>query len=411
MFDVLKTRDLDPRATPEFRQRLYYTLLCLMPALHSLEFPADITGRTWDEFDEFDRRCRVPHLSSMAKKQLAVHPILADLLHLGFQGSAAQSESPTKDVPCPNVRSLKFSSVEGFWSAYQAIPFFHFPKLKTITLEFRGDFWSPALLWRPCKPGIWPTPVDAAKVFAAVKHLSVFPSSISSQVISSLAEVVAITSQLETLEIGGERPGRSLFSTYDCRRSPSLNHGILHNLSNTLRRLAVYGKWASLWDCRQLFGYRQKLVDLDWLVRLEELVVPSFAIFGALFMERREASSWVEMRRSEPFLPMPASFNPDDLGAPDNAPEYADPTNSGDPKNPDKLVQVARTTKLPPALKVLEIYEDAYSDYRWTAMPHVQWYPRLPRSSGKLFRFMKEFAFDFRNRFPRMERIVFWAQD
>ena len=253
----------------------------------------------------------------MAKKQPALHPILADLLHLRFQNSTAKSENSTALVPCPNVKSLTFSSVEGPWSLYQAIPLLHFPTLKAITLEFRGDFWSPALLWRPCKPGIWPTPVDPATIFALVKHLYMFPRKISSHAISSLAEVAPMASQLETLEIGGARPNGPLFSTYDCRWSPTLNHGILQHSSNTLRRLAVYGKWASLWDCRVLFGHRQKLVDLDRLVRLEELVAPSFAVFGALFMEKREASSWVDMWGYEPFLPMPISFNPDDFQAPE----------------------------------------------------------------------------------------------
>lgn len=72
---------------------------------------------------------------------------------------------------------------------------------------------------------------------------------------------------------------------------------------------------------------------------------------------------------------------------------------------------MARTTKLPPALKVLEIHEDACSDHRWTDLPFVQRRSCRPRSSGKLFRFIKEFAFDFRHRFPKMERVVFWAQN
>lgn len=172
----------------------------------------------------------------------------------------------------------------------------------------------------------------------------------------------------------------------------------------------------SLTDSLLLFGYRQKLVGLEKLVKLEELVAPSFAIFGALFMKKRHLDSWLK-GQIHPSFPTSALFNPDDPKAPGNGPEYADPTNSGDPNNPNKLVQVARTTKLPPALKVLEIYEDAFSDARWTEISPTPFRDssgnvnRIPRSSGKLVLFMKEFAFDFRNRFPKMERVVFWAHD
>ncbi|KAH6844694.1 hypothetical protein B0I37DRAFT_166992 [Chaetomium sp. MPI-CAGE-AT-0009] len=192
-----------------------------------------------------------------------------------------------------------------------------------------------------------------------------FPRTLTSNVISSLAAISPRAVQLETLEIGGALPGDD-DDISDYRHSPSLNNGILQYFAHSLRRLAVYQQWASLADSILLFGPRQKLVDLDRLVRLEELVAPSFAIFGAVFMEKREAGSWRQQWRLKPFLPMPASFNFDDPKAPENMPDYADPTNSEDPKHPDKIVQVAHTTKLPRALKVLEIYEDAYSDERWT---------------------------------------------
>ncbi|KAK3291010.1 uncharacterized protein B0H64DRAFT_446809 [Chaetomium fimeti] len=255
-----------------------------------------------------------------------------------------------------------------------------------------------------------PTPVNTVSIFAPVKHLHVFPERLTVDVISSLAEISVGASQLETLEIGGAIPGAQIhrLGVYDYRRSPSLNNGILQNFAHSLRRLAVYQQWASLADSFLLFGPRQKLVDLDRLVKIEELVAPSFAIFGAVFMEKREVSSWRQRWWHEPFLPMPASFNPDDPKAPENVPEYADPTNSGDTRNPDKLVLVAHTTKLSPGLKVLEIYEDAYSDDRRTEIPPVHRRLGLPRSSGKLFRLIKEFAFNFRKRFPKMERVVFW---
>lgn len=52
------------------------------------------------------------------------------------------------------------------------------------------------------------------------------------------------------------------------------------------------------------------------------------------------------------FLPMPPLFDPLH-SAIEFPPDYADPTNLKDSYNPDKTIQGAHNTKLPPNLRVL----------------------------------------------------------
>jgi hypothetical protein len=327
--------------------------------------------------------------------------------------SAKGSGKTSKLIPCPNLRSLSFFGFGGKWYSYQAIQFLQFPKVDRIWMEWSRDIWNPVMLSGLHESGGWPTPLDFVDHFAQVRHLHVFPMKFDACFISTLTRFVQNAPHLETLEIGSAKQG-------DYSPSPlgNLNNAVLPCLANTLKRLAIYQNQFGYGDCQRLFGPCQKFVDLDQFVKLEELAAPSFALFGALFMEKREPGFWKHLAPEN--LSMPTSFVCEDPFSTEivPGPQYADPTNSGDPTKPDKIIQVAHTTTLPPNLKVLEIYEDPFSDWRWTESPDEAYSDfrdflayLAPRSCGKLFRFIKEFAHDFRNRFLKMERVVFWYQD
>ncbi|KAK3393307.1 hypothetical protein B0H63DRAFT_516498 [Podospora didyma] len=157
-------------------------------------------------------------------------------------------------------------------------------------------------------------------------------------------------------------------------------------LASTLKQLIIHDNCEMPVFAIARFGPPQRLTDLPALTELELLVAPSYALFGPLFgvavLDDARHSSQERW-------------------------EFANPSNSGNPDQPDKTLEVAWRARLPPKLRKLEIIEDTKGDNRWLRHKTKQ----AMSVSVKLYNFFEVLSLDAKTRFPCLEEVVLWHQD